>query len=112
MEEAAEADDVAIIDGGKIVARGTPNELKDAYSSDKLKLQPIDRPQVEEFLKESGIEYIESTDVLEINIENSIRALPLINKLEPYINGFEVIKGNMDNVFINSTGHLLNGGNK
>ena len=112
MEEAAEADDVAIIDGGKIVARGTPNELKDKYSSDKLKLQPIDRSQVEELLKNEGMSFEQNVDVIEVEITDSMSAIPVINKLKPYITGFEVIKGNMDSVFLKATGHSLVGGNK
>lgn len=112
MEEAAEADDIAIIDGGKIVARGTPNELKDKYSSDKLKLQPIDRSQVEELLKNEGMSFEQNVDVIEVEITDSMSAIPVINKLKPYITGFEVIKGNMDSVFLKATGHSLVGGNK
>jgi multidrug/hemolysin transport system ATP-binding protein len=42
MEEAAAADDVAIIDHGRIAARGTPAALKDRYSSDTLVVVPRD----------------------------------------------------------------------
>lgn len=34
MEEAAEADYVVILDGGKIVAEGTPLTLKNTYTGD------------------------------------------------------------------------------
>ena len=40
MEEAATADDVAIIDHGRIVAQGTPAALKDRYSQDSLLIVP------------------------------------------------------------------------
>ena len=42
MEEAATADDVAIIDHGRIVAQGTPAALKDRYSNDSLIIVPRD----------------------------------------------------------------------
>ena len=38
MEEAAEADYVVIIDGGKIVASDTPNNLKNQYAYDFVKI--------------------------------------------------------------------------
>ena len=38
MEEAAEADYVIVIDNGSIVAKGTPSDLKERFTSDKLML--------------------------------------------------------------------------
>jgi len=38
MEEASEADDVVIIDSGKIVAHDTPNKLKNKYANDFVKI--------------------------------------------------------------------------
>ncbi|HCW53522.1 MAG TPA: ABC transporter [Clostridium sp.] len=39
MEEAAKADNIAVINKGRIVAEGTPFKLKEMYSKDKLKLE-------------------------------------------------------------------------
>ena len=33
-----------------------------------------------------------------------MKPLPLINKADPLINSFELIKGDMDTVFVNVTG--------
>lgn len=41
MEEAAEADYVVILDSGKIVAEGTPNDLKNTYTGDFIKLYSV-----------------------------------------------------------------------
>ena len=40
MEEAAEADYIVIIDGGKISAEGTPHELKTKYVLNKVGIIP------------------------------------------------------------------------
>ena len=45
MEEAADADYVVIIDGGKIVAEGTPVELKNRYTGDYVTVYGIDTEQ-------------------------------------------------------------------
>ena len=46
MEEAAVADHVVIINKGKIVAEGTPAELKAKHSYDRLKLVPNDKKKI------------------------------------------------------------------
>ena len=53
MEEAAEADYVVILDGGKIAAEGTPHELKSAHSGDFITLYNSDETAV----KSLGVPY-------------------------------------------------------
>ena len=43
MEEAAEADYVVILDSGKIAAEGTPNDLKNRYTGDFIRLYNGDK---------------------------------------------------------------------
>ena len=40
--------------------------------------------------------------ILEIEIPSTISSIPIIKVIEPYIQGFEVIQGNMDDVFLNA----------
>lgn len=82
MEEAAKADDIIIIDHGRIVTAGTPFELKEKYAKDKLKLYYKDK-------------------CVTIAVESTKDAIPIIQKHMDEINGFEVIQGNMDDVFVN-----------
>ncbi len=82
MEEAAKADDIIIIDHGRIVTAGTPFELKEKYAKDKLKL----------YYKDKSVT---------IPIESTKEAVPVIQKYIDEIEGFEVIQGNMDDVFVN-----------
>ena len=107
MEEAANADYVAVIDNGLISAKGTPVELREKYSTDSLHLFPKDSNNIEAYLKDHDIKYTISGGAFIIPVSNTLNALPLINKLESRISGFEVISGSMDDVFINITGNIM-----
>ena len=107
MEEAANADYVAVIDNGMISAKGTPVELREKYSTDSLHLFPKDGNNIEAYLKDHDIKYTISGGAFIIPVSNTLNALPLINKLESQILGFEVISGSMDDVFINITGNIM-----
>lgn len=85
MEEAAKADHIIVIDHGKIITAGTPFELKQKYARDKVKL----------YYK---------TEHVSIPIESTMDALPIIEAHRDEIEGFEVILGNMDDVFVNAVG--------
>lgn len=85
MEEAAKADNIIIIDHGKIITGGTPFELKEQYAKDKLKLYYKDK-------------------CVNLSIDSTLDAIPLIQKYAAEIEGFEVIQGNMDDVFVNVVG--------
>lgn len=85
MEEAAKADDIIILDHGNIIAVGTPFELKEKYAKDRLNL----------YCKE---------ECNTIEIDSTLDALPILQKHMGDIDGFEVIQGNMDDVFVNALG--------
>lgn len=108
MEEANNADDVIILDGGKIVARGTPVQLKNKYSRDYL---IVYAPESKEYDKAfDGLEY-EYDGAYKITLEGSRQAKELLKKHSSLIEDFEVVKGDMDDVFLNVTGKKLSGGN-
>lgn len=107
MEEAAEADDVVIINRGKVVAHGTPAVLKKEYGSDRMTVLPKDRDEVESVLRSNGIEHRVSRDLVVIPLESTLDAAPVINMLEGKMESFEVVTGSMDNVFIAITGETI-----
>ncbi len=109
MEEAATADDVAIIDHGRIVAHGTPAALKDQYSSDCLILVPKDMGGMTAKLAADGLKCTIKNDTIAIPVKDSLEALAILKSVEPLIASFEVVKGNMDTVFMNVTGHQIRG---
>lgn len=109
MEEAANADNIVIIDNGNIIANDTPMNLKEKYTSNILKVVPINSEFIINYLKLKSIKYIEKSTVITIYSNNSMEALDVINDMKSYISSFEVIEGDMDQVFINLTGKNIRG---
>ncbi|HHW46489.1 MAG TPA: ABC transporter ATP-binding protein [Clostridiales bacterium] len=107
MEEAATADYVIVIDKGDIAAKGTPAELKERYTSDKLILECKDVLNTYNLLKTLNIEYERKGNCLYIKLLSSMDSLNIIDKCKNEITGFEVIKGTMDDAFIAITGKEL-----
>lgn len=99
MEEAAAADRIIILDHGKIVTSGTPFELKEHYAKDKLRLY-CDPSKL-------ALEGEITPFCMEIPLSSTMEALPILEKVRHDIQGFEVIQGNMDDVFLNAVGKTL-----
>ncbi len=106
MEEAAEADYVVIIDGGKISAEGTTLELKNKYSDDYITLYGVD----EEEVKLIGSDYEALRDAFRLSIPNTKKATELIIKHPDLFLDYEITKGKMDDVFLRVTGKKLEDG--
>ncbi|MDR2888871.1 MAG: ABC transporter ATP-binding protein [Lachnospiraceae bacterium] len=106
MEEAAKADYVIIVDHGQVATKGTPYELREAYSTDLIKIKPMEtmRGRLIEYLGEQGLESVERERVFQIAIRSSQRAIELLMASREWIESFEVIHGTMDDVFLNIIG--------
>ena len=105
MEEAAESDFIVIIDSGKIAAEGTPHDLKEKYAHDLIKLYGADAGRV----SSAGLEFKQENGYLSIPVRDTEAAKELILKMPDLFTDFEVVKGNMDDVFLNATGKKLSG---
>lgn len=105
MEEAARARHIGIMDKGRLVHFGTPYELKEAFARDKLIVIPKQekRQTVAEILNRENYEFKVKEGRISIPLASTIAAVPLITKLEEYLEGFEVFQGTMDDVFLNAT---------
>ncbi len=103
MEEASEADWVVIIDSGKIVASNTPNDLKNEYAYDFVKVYDF-KPELLSIVEKRGLKYKTDKQILEIEVKNTQEAKQLLIDCGELISDFEVVKGKMDNVFLNVTG--------
>ncbi|MBR6728355.1 MAG: ABC transporter, partial [Clostridia bacterium] len=106
MEEAAEADFVVIIDSGKIVAEGTPLELKNAYTGDFITLYNVEEAAV----KALGLPYEPLRDAFRVAVPNTAAATELILQNSALFCDYEITKGKMDDVFLAATGKALTGG--
>ncbi len=104
MEEAAEADYVIIIDNGEIAASGTPSQLRDKYSKDRLVLTTRDIAVLRAKIEKYGFQYLVSAHNIILEIGSTFEAIPLIDKYRDDLISFEVLKGTMDDAFINITG--------
>ena len=104
MEEAGESDYIVILDGGKIVAQDTPNNLKNKFGHDFIKVYKYKDELIE---KLNGYNYKKEKEVLTIELKQIGEALDFIAKFKEYIEDFEVIKGKMDGVFLTVTGKTI-----
>ena len=105
MEEAAAADNVVILEKGKICAEGTPDTLKSEFGKDTLKLRFSNLEKGIEQLRAMGYTPKQKVDYVSLSIEDSHEALKIVNSLDNFLD-FELLKGNMDDVFLAVTGHM------
>ena len=108
MEEAAEADRVLIIDGGRTVASGTPHDLKSTFSGDFVTLYTIE----EEEAIVLGVPYEKINGGYRLAVENTQAATALILAHPSLFRDYEIVKGKMDDVFLAVTGKKLEGGDE
>lgn len=108
MEEATDADYVVILDSGKIVAEGTPIELKNAYTGDFITLYGATENEVQSL----GVPYERVGDSYRIEVLNTTAATGLIVKNPEVFTDYEIVKGKMDDVFLAVTGKKLGGDDK
>ena len=106
LEEAEKAGYVVIMDKGQIIAEGTPNELKNRYSYDSLLSYRKRDETFEKGLLAEGyhFSYDGEKRAYRIVIENSEAAKRLMQRFDGYTTDIEIIKGTMDDVFLNVTG--------
>lgn len=104
MEEAALADYIIIIDQGQIAAKGTPYDLQEKYSSDRIHIKPKDRNAVIKILDGEQMPYTIKNGLITADISCTVAAIPLLEMAKPYIDSFEVIHGSMEDVFLKIIG--------
>lgn len=106
LEEAEKATDVVIMDKGNIIAHGTPIELKNAYSKDYIVSYSGQNNDLKKQLEDRGIsfEYDSDREAYKIFISDTDEAKRIINEFGEYLTDIEILKGTMDDVFLNVTG--------
>ncbi len=107
MEEAARADYITIMDHGKILAKGTPAQLKEQYTKDLLKMMPKDEAALTACLSRNGVVFQKEGGDLVVRLEHTIDAVDIIDRCRSAISGLEVRRGTMDDVFLNITGEKV-----
>lgn len=114
LEEADElADRLAVIDHGKVIAEGTPSELKARIGSGALKVQvaePARREQAAEILASAlGSEILRESDptALTARLQQGTRASQALHALEEAgidVESFSLGQPSLDEVFLTITG--------
>ena len=106
MEEAQAADKIIIINQGKKLAEGTPFELKERFAQDSLKLY-FSEDRLEKVTNLIGRDKLVATSYGGcIKANNPFEAAETAGSLKGIIDGFEIIQGKMDDVFLNVTNGL------
>ncbi|CCV63742.1 ABC-type transport system, ATPase component [Alteracholeplasma palmae J233] len=106
MEEAQDADYIVIINKGTIEVSGTPSELKSKYSHDRIKIVPKDKASLEQYLKSIDTDYKKIADQYIIKVKDTEQALNYVTDMKENISQIEIVKGTLDDVFVNVIGEL------
>ncbi|MDF2541291.1 MAG: transporter ATP-binding protein [Herbinix sp.] len=107
MEEAAKAQYIAIMEAGKIVAQGSPFDLKAQYANDLLRLVPKDKEKLLLNLEQQEYHFDIRSNHIRVYLPGTMDSLDLLNQIRDQITAFEVVQGAMDDVFLNVTGKSL-----
>ena len=107
MEEVIDADYVVILDSGKIVAEGTPIDLKNKYTGDYITFYNVE----EDVIKYMNLNYTKIRGGYRVEVENTKMATKLVLDNPDLFVDYEITKGKMDDVFLAVTGKDLKGGN-
>ncbi|WP_167958911.1 ABC transporter ATP-binding protein [Anaerosporobacter faecicola] len=131
MEEAVKANHIGIMDTGKLIQYDTPYQLKEKFAYDQLRLYTQEQGQLNNVLtqwftknrdimiaeknktisQESKItgfdNIVQKSGYIMVPLKKTVDAMPILQEVRPYIQGFEVVQGTMDDVFLNVTGRQL-----
>lgn len=105
MEESVRADKVVVIDEGKIIVSGSPDELKNRYAHDKMRIVTDQDEKWEKIISEKFGNFRYKTGAYEVELPDCVSSLEFLG--ENKVKDFEILKGNMDDVFLNVTGKTI-----
>jgi ABC-2 type transport system ATP-binding protein len=111
LEEADQlADRIAVLDQGKLVAQGTPDQLKAMIPGGHVRLQFADASGLESAARSLGaVSRHDDGLVLQVPNDGSVRSLKvLLDRLADHsieVDGFSVHTPDLDDVFLAVTGH-------
>lgn len=106
MEEASDSDYVVILDTGKIVAEGSPHDLKNKYAKDYIKFYNK-KDEAKDYFVGLDKTIKQERDFVQVQIDGTSEVKKYFKDKPEIFDDFEVLKGNMDDVFLNVTGKNL-----
>jgi ABC-2 type transport system ATP-binding protein len=109
MEEAEVCDDICIIDNGRIIARGTPAELKSRLGGDMLYLKTSDTSRALKDIKDiMGIEAEEKGDEIFFSTLRGDVCIPeIIRILGENVKSVRLQRPTLNDVFLRMTGREI-----
>ncbi len=106
MEEVSDCDQVIILHEGKIRAEDSAEALRAKHATDKLRALPKDN-RLKEALSRENIKFSTVQNTLHIPLKDSFEGVQYVERFKDLIETFEIVKGTMDDVFLNITGRKL-----
>ena len=104
LDEADEADQIYIVDHGKVIAQGSATAIKSQYASNILKIRFKEMRDLEKWLQNEMT--VESENELEYLFypRTSLEAIEYLAQVREEMDSFEFRPGTMDDAFIALTG--------
>ncbi|ECR2462568.1 ABC transporter ATP-binding protein [Listeria monocytogenes] len=101
LEEAKDADQLAVIHKGKIIAQGTPANIRSRFSVDKIFFYDAKVAELQKIMKKANLPFKVSKATMRVDVINQdVEILAILNQAAGLYGSFEVIKGNLDDAFI------------
>jgi ABC-2 type transport system ATP-binding protein len=109
LDEAERCDRIAIIDDGRIVAQGTPAELKSVLGADRVELRTGDDTAAAETLRTRfGVDATTGPYGVRVEAPDGARLVPrLCAGLDVPVYAVTVTRPTLDDVFLHHTGHHI-----
>jgi ABC-2 type transport system ATP-binding protein len=108
MEEAEVADRIGIIDRGRLVALGTPSDLKAAVGSDSLGLRTTDDSRALVRVQDAGYRAEAGPDGITVFIDDAEGAVgPIVELIGGGVRSVHVRRPTLDDVFLHFTGRAI-----
>jgi len=112
MDEAEICNQVAIMDGGKIVANDTPFALKKQYTKDRAYITTERPEELERLLHTYNLDYIKKPKYYRVDACNIPTLLQVLGEQKDVITDLELKKGTLNDVFLEITGKEIREGTK
>ena len=107
MEEVRDADRVVILDKGHIVTNDTPSGLKNKYTNTKLIWYTEQNSENEKLISDFTHTYEVDHYIVKLELEKGFNLTEFLYQNRYQIKDYEIVKGSMDDVFLNLTGRKL-----
>ncbi|ECX6967941.1 ABC transporter ATP-binding protein [Listeria monocytogenes] len=101
LEEAKDADQLAVIHKGKIIAQGTPANIRSRFSVDKIFFYDAKVAELQTIIEKINLPFKVTKETMRVDVINQdVEILAILNQAAELYGSFEVIKGNLDDAFI------------